>query len=155
MLDFGVSRREDASDLGVSLQQVARVLLSGDTKIEHPGATSRSDLPRSPSARATSPERLSQVAPARATSSSRSRFDGARHEESVGSDLLGATMLGRSACLIGRFLCYFRGLLVICFIVFRWQKPKLSTLGSHQADWIFGSIEKYTKTLLRSSSLGF
>ncbi|KAF3594028.1 hypothetical protein DY000_02025725 [Brassica cretica] len=59
--------------------KVARVLSSGDTKVEHPRATPQSDLPRS--------------LPARATSSSRSRFDGARHEESVGSDLLGATML--------------------------------------------------------------
>ncbi|KAF3593704.1 hypothetical protein DY000_02023203 [Brassica cretica] len=40
------------------------------TLFEHPGATSQSDLPRSLPARATSPERLSQVAPAKATSQS-------------------------------------------------------------------------------------
>ncbi|KAF2597436.1 hypothetical protein F2Q68_00010353 [Brassica cretica] len=68
------------------------------TLFQHPGATSQSDLPRSLPARATSPERLSQVAPARATSSSRSRFDGARHEETRWEQPPGAAMLGRSAC---------------------------------------------------------
>ncbi|KAF2578844.1 hypothetical protein F2Q68_00003291 [Brassica cretica] len=42
------------SDLLERHTKVARVLSSGDTKIEHPGATSQSDLPRSLPARATS-----------------------------------------------------------------------------------------------------
>ncbi|WZZ77186.1 hypothetical protein YC2023_097758 [Brassica napus] len=62
---------EVRSDLLERHTKVARVLSSGDTKVEHPGATPQSDLPRS--------------LPARATSSSRSRFDGARHEEASGA----------------------------------------------------------------------
>ncbi|KAG5411843.1 hypothetical protein IGI04_008162 [Brassica rapa subsp. trilocularis] len=58
---------------------------------------------------ATSPERLSQVAPARATSSSRSRFDGARHEETRRERPPGAAMLGRSACSAWTIFMLFQG----------------------------------------------
>ncbi|KAF3503837.1 hypothetical protein F2Q69_00044752 [Brassica cretica] len=45
---------EVRSDLLDRHTRVARVLLSGDTKVEHPGTTPQSDLPRSLPARATS-----------------------------------------------------------------------------------------------------
>jgi len=80
-------------------------------------------------------ERPTKVAPSQSDQPERPAqvariLTGRDTKKRVGSDLLGATMLGRSACLIGRFLCYFRGLLVICFIVFRLPKPKLSTGGA-------------------------
>ncbi|KAF3589326.1 hypothetical protein F2Q69_00028712 [Brassica cretica] len=62
----------------VETQQIKGI----STLFEHPGATSQSDLPRS--------------LPARATSSSRSHFDGVRHEETSRDRPLRATYQGRS-----------------------------------------------------------
>ncbi|WZZ50560.1 hypothetical protein YC2023_050667 [Brassica napus] len=68
---------------------------------------------------------------ARATSSSRSRFDGARHEETRRERPPGAAMIGRSACFAWTIFMLFQGPFGHLFCCFTLPKPKLSTLVSH------------------------
>ncbi|WZZ27297.1 hypothetical protein YC2023_010698 [Brassica napus] len=92
-------------------------------------APSQSDQPRatisSRSSQSDQPER-----PARVTSSSRSRFDGARHEEMRRERPPGAAMLGRSSCFAWTIFMLFQGPFGHLFCCFTWPKPKLSTLES-------------------------
>ena len=133
------------SDLLKRRHEVARVLVTPNS-LRWPW----SDLSERPIKVAPDPER-----PVGATHQSRSGPLARRHQKSALERPSGATPASRSALFCCRKSWFLEDLFAIYFGRFALGKTYvLNMFCSRQADYL-GSIGKYTKTGLRSSSLGF